>query len=156
MSEQVVATGQETDRNRTASRRLYEEVFGRGNYGVADEILSPEMISHGPGTPPEVGSEPIKRQAALLRSAFPDFSVSLNDQFAYADRVCSRWSSRGTHTAELPLPTGPLPATGNRIEFDEIRIDRYSDGRIVESWFIPDRFGLFQGLGLIPGPRANG
>lgn len=142
------------EENKAASRRLYEEVFGRGNYEVADQILSADMISHGPGSPPLVGTEQIKRQAALLRGAFPDLTVTLDDQFAAGDRVCSRWSSTGTHTGDLPMPTGPLRATRNRIAFDEIRIDRYAGGHIVESRFIPDRFSLWQALGLIPVPPA--
>ncbi len=125
---------------------LYDYADG-ADAEVADEILSADMISHGPGSPPEIGAEPIKRQAALLRDAFPDFTVALSDQFARGARVCSRWSSTGTHTSKLPLLTGPLPATGNRIAFDEIRIDRYSDGKIVESWFMPDRFRLVQRAG---------
>lgn len=156
MSPQVGATDQAMqEENKATSRRLYEEVFGRGNYEVADEILSEDMTSHGPGSPPVVGTEPIKRQAALLRGAFPDLTVTLNDQFAAEDRVCSRWSSTGTHTGDLPMPAGPLPATGNSIAFDEIRIDRYANGRIVESWFIPDRLSLWQTLGLISGPPAS-
>jgi hypothetical protein len=39
------------------------------------------------------------------------------------------------------------------IEFDEIRMDRFDGDRIVESWFIPDRLGLWQRFGLIPAPR---
>jgi hypothetical protein len=39
---------------------------------------------------------------------------------------------------------------GRSISFDEIRIDRHADGRIVESWWIPDRFTPWQQLGLIP------
>jgi predicted ester cyclase len=34
----------------------------------------------------------------------------------------------------------------------EIRIDRFENGRIVESWFIPDRYSLWQQLDLIPRP----
>jgi hypothetical protein len=30
----------EVEANQQRSRRLYEEVFGRGNYSVADEILA--------------------------------------------------------------------------------------------------------------------
>jgi hypothetical protein len=36
------------------------------------------------------------------------------------------------------------------ISFDEIRIDRHVGGSIVESWWIPDRFTLWQQLGLLP------
>ena len=140
--------------NKDASRRLYEEVFGRGNLEAADEIMAADVVSHGPGVPPLVGTAQIKRQAQLLRGGLPDLAVALNDQIAEEDRVCSRWTGTGTHTGDLMLPAGPVPATGKQIAFDEIRIDRYLDGRIVESWFIPDRFTMWSALGLIGAPPA--
>jgi predicted ester cyclase len=145
MSEDLIATKQ-------SSRRLYEEVFGRGNYDVADELLAADTISHGPGVGPAVGADPIKRQAVLLRTAFPDLRIELTDQFAEGDRVCSRWTAYGTHSGPLNLPTGPLEPSGNAIEFDEMRIDRDVDGRIAESWFLPDRMTLWRQLGLLPTP----
>jgi predicted ester cyclase len=131
------------------SRRLYEEVFGKGNYGAADELMAADVVNNGPGVPPTTGTEGIKRQAALLRAAFPDLRITLNDQFGSGDRVVSRWSGAGTHTGPLNLPAGPLAGTGNSISFDEIRIDRHADGQIVESWWIPDRFTLWMQLGLL-------
>jgi hypothetical protein len=50
------------------------------------------------------------------------------------------------------MPGVALAATGNSISFDEIRIDRYAAGQIAESWWIPDRFTLWQQLGLLPAP----
>jgi len=76
------------------SRRLYVEIFGRGNFGAADELLAADVVNHGPGVPPTVGTEGIKRQAALLRTAFPDLQVTLNDQFGEGDRVISRWTTK--------------------------------------------------------------
>ena len=141
--------------NKALSRRLYEEVFGNGNLAAADEILSEGCVSHGPGAPPAVGTDGIKRQAALLRTAMPDLRVTLNDQLAENDRVASRWACGGTHTGRLVMPTGAVAASGRTISFDEIRIDRFADGRIVESWFIPDRMSLWQQLGLLPAPGAS-
>jgi predicted ester cyclase len=142
----------QADLNKERSRRLYEEVFGTGDYGAADELMAPDVISHGPGLPPSVGTEGIKRQAALLRTAFPDFRVILNDQVAEADRVVSHWTGTGTHSGPLTMPGVDLAPTGNSISFEEIRIDRYAAGRIAEAWFIPDRFTLWRQLGLLPEP----
>jgi predicted ester cyclase len=138
-----------TRANKQRSCLLYEEIFGKGNYETADELMAPDIINHGPGVPPVSGTEGIKRQAALLRAAMPDLEVVLNDQVAEGDRVASRWTGRGTHTGPLNLPAGPVAATGNAISFDEIRIDRHADGRIVESWWIPDRFTFWAQLGLL-------
>lgn len=143
----------EAEGNKARSRRLYEEVFGKGNLEAADEILDPDALNHGPGAPPTRGSEQIKRQAMLLRTAIPDLRTTLEDQFAEGDRVASRWAGSGTHTGTATFPTGPLLPTNNPISFQEIRIDRHADGRIVESWFIPDRLTFWMQLGLIPSPR---
>ncbi|MFI5258096.1 MAG: hypothetical protein ACHQ01_00580 [Candidatus Limnocylindrales bacterium] len=40
--------------------------------------------------------------------------------------------------------------------FDEMRIDRFEGGRIVESWFIPDRLSLWHQLGIGGGVAAGG
>jgi len=138
--------------NKRRSQRLYDEIFGKGNFAVADELMAPDIVNHGPGLPPVPGTEGIKRQAALLRTAMPDLEVVLHDQIGEGDRVTSRWTGRGTHTGPLNLPAGSVPATGNAISFDEIRIDRHADGRIVESWWIPDRFTLWMQFGLLPAP----
>ncbi len=141
--------------NKALARRLYEELFGRGNLDAADEILAADCVSHGPGVPPQRGTEGIKRQATLLRTAFPDLRTVLNDQIAEGDRVTSRWTGMGTHTGPLMLPDGTVEPTGRDISFEEIRVDRIADGRIAESWFIPDRFTLWQQLGLLPARRAS-
>ena len=135
-----------------ASRRLYVEVFGAGNFAAADEILAPDCVSHAADAQPRTGTDGIKQQAALLRTAIPDLTTTLEDQVAEGDRVVSRWLGSGTHTGPLRLPNGTVEPTGRKIAFAEIRIDRFENGRIVESWFIPDRLSLWQQLGLIPRP----
>jgi predicted ester cyclase len=137
------------DAQKTLARKLYEEVFGRGNLDAADEIMAPDCVSHGPGAPPATGTDQIKRQAHRLRTAIPDLETVLNDQVGEGDRVVSRWTGRGTFTGPLMLPNGPVEPTGRPISFDEIRVDRFEDGRIVESWFIPDRFTLWQQMGVL-------
>jgi predicted ester cyclase len=135
--------------NKELARRLYEEVFGRGNLAAADEIMAGDVLSHGPGTPTGVGTDQIKQQATRLRIAIPDLETVLNGQIAEGDRVASHWTGRGTFTGPLALPTGPVEPNGRAVSFDEIRIDRFVDGRIVESWFVPDRFTLWQQMGVL-------
>jgi predicted ester cyclase len=112
--------------------------------------MAADAVNHGPGSPPVLGTGGIKRQAALLRTAIPDLRATLNDQFGQGDRVVSRWTGSGTHSGPLTLPAGTVAGSGRSISFDEIRIDRHAGSRIVESWWIPDRFTLWQQLGLLP------
>jgi predicted ester cyclase len=136
--------------NKQRSERLYFEVFGDGIYAAADQLMASDILNHGPGSPPNTGTDGIKRQAQLLRTAIPDLGVELHDQIAEGDRVASRWSASGTSAGPLQLPSGTIGPTGNHIAFDEIRIDRHSGDRIAESWWIPDRMTLWQQLGVLP------
>ncbi len=140
------------EERKALARRLYVEVFEHGNLDVADEILAPDCVSHAADAPPRIGTDGIKQQALLLRTAIPDLRSTCEDQVAEGDRVATRWRGTGTNTGELRLPTGTIPPTGRAIEFGEIRIDRFEGDRIVESWFIPDRFALWQQLGLLAAP----
>ncbi len=138
--------------NKARSRRLYEEVIGRGDLDVADEIVAPDCVMHRAGSPPVVGTGSMKRHALVLRTAFPDLLASCADQVAESDRVVSRWINTGTFSGPFP---GAQP-TGAPVRFEEIRIDRFADGRIVESWYIPDRMTLWQQIGLLPVPGTGG
>ena len=42
-----------------------------------------------------------------------------------------------------------LPPTGTEITWTGVQIDRFEDGKIVESWVDWDKYRLFQGLGLV-------
>src|SRR5258708_31054299 len=59
----------EVQANKKRSYLLYEEIFGKGNYEMADELMAADIINHGPGVPAGSGPEGIKHQAALLRTA---------------------------------------------------------------------------------------
>lgn len=116
--------------------------------------MAPDCVSHGPGVPPAIGTDAIKGQAALLRAAIPDLHAKLMRQAAEGDLVASHWIGTGTHTGAASIRGQNVAPTGRSIAFEEMRIDRFVDGRIVEAWFIPDRFTLWQQLGLLPSPTT--
>ena len=146
-----------TERNKALSQELYEAVFGRGDLGAADRLMGPGCVSHPPGLPPAVGTDAIKLQAQVLRAAFSDLVVTLLGQVAEGDRVASHWRGGGTHAGAMSMPGGAaLPPTGRSVAFEEMRVDRFEDGRVAESWFIPDRLGLMAALGVqAPAPREG-
>ena len=54
--------------------------------------------------------------------------MTLEDQIAQGDKVVSRWTGTGTPNGEFM----GIPATGNRVTFTGIVIDRIAGGKIVE------------------------
>ena len=130
-----------------ASRRLLEEVWSKGNFAVIDDLVDANHVNHDPNAaqlPP--GREGMKQFAMAYRSAFPDLSMTVEDQVAEGDKVVTRWCARGTHKGALP----GLPATGKSATVTGIGIDRIVNGKIVESWGNWDQFGMLRQLGAIP------
>jgi len=133
-----------------ASRRLLEEAFNEGNFELIDQLVAPNAVDHDPSTPAQMralrGPELLKRTVSMYRAAFPDVRISVDDVIAGDDKVVLRWHSEGTHRGEL----AGLAPTGARASVTGISIDRWKDGKVVESWSEWDNLGLARQLGAAP------
>jgi steroid delta-isomerase-like uncharacterized protein len=135
--------------NKMLFRQFIEEVANQGNIAAIDELLVPNFISHEelpPGIP--AGREGAKVLFTMLRSAFPDLQVAIEDQIAEEDKVVARTTWRGTHPGEFL----GIPPTGKPVKYAVIDIVRIAEGKIVEHWAVVDMLGLMQQLGMIPQP----
>jgi steroid delta-isomerase-like uncharacterized protein len=132
-----------TDQNKAVYRRFIEEVFNEGRLDVLDEVLSPSYVYRDapPGTPP--GPEGIMQVVSMFRAAFPDLKITIDDQVAEGDKVCSRTTMRGTHRGVI----FGIPATGKAVTMTGLTMVRIADGRLVESWVKNDVMGLMSQLG---------
>jgi steroid delta-isomerase-like uncharacterized protein len=136
-----------SEQNKAVSRRVVEELFVEGKLDLAGELVDPNFVGHDVAAPEPVrGIEGIKEQAAGYRAAFPDLKLTIEDQIAEGDRVTTRWTARGTHKGDL---FGVAP-TGKQATVTGVTIDRFSGGKIVESWDTWDALGLMQQIGAVP------
>jgi steroid delta-isomerase-like uncharacterized protein len=135
-----------SESNKAVVRRLFEEVWNKGNLQVADELFSPNYAHHDPSTP-DVGRGPEseKKRAVLYRNAFQDLRFSVEQLFADGETVAARWNCRGTHKGEL---NGIAP-TGKQIAITGISIAHFAAGKMVEGWVNWDALGLMQQLGVV-------
>ena len=85
-----------------------------------------------------------------IRSAYPDFHVTIEDLVAEGDQVVVRYSWRGTNTGDFVTATMQFPATGKQVTVTGISIVRFAGGKGVEVWNQTNSIGIFQQLGLIP------
>jgi predicted ester cyclase len=83
-----------------------------------------------------------------LFDGFPDIRGTIDDMFGEGDKVVARVTLSGTHTGTF---AGAAP-TGKRITWTSIRIWRFEDGRVAETWAMQDRLGLLTQLGLVDLP----
>jgi len=134
------------------ARRIAEELFNQGHLSAADELIAPNAVDHNepPGTDCR---EHFKRVATMLRSAFPDLHMHIEDLIAEEDKVALRITISGTHTG--PGAFAGLPPSGKRFQIQQMRFARFANGQMTESWAIIDMFAWMQQLGALPA-RGSG
>ena len=123
-----------------------QEVFNEGRIDKLDTFLSPAYVYRDapPGTP--AGAEGIKQIVSMFRTAFPDLRITIEQQVAEDDVVCSRTTMRGTHKG----PLFGVSATGNTVTVPGLTMVRIVNGRLVESWVKNDVTSLMKQLGVNP------
>src|SRR6266852_106383 len=136
-----------SEQNKAIVRRLFEELWNKGNLSLADQLFSPNYTHHDASTP-DVGRGPEseKKRATLYRTAFPDLRLTIEDIVAEGETVMARWSCRGTHKGDL---SGIAP-TGKQINISGVSIARFANGKMAEGWVNWDALGLMQQLGAVP------
>ena len=86
------------------------------------------------------GAAAFLSEVGAYRAGMPDVAFNI-DSLRFADDVVTVIGTiTGTHTGEM----FGYPATGRAVEFSAIAVHRIADGRIVESWQMPDRLSLIE------------
>ena len=134
------------EQNQAMLRRVISEAFNQGDYQVLQEVFDPDFVEHQFGLHPTIAG--MQGDIQFLRTAFPDFSLTIEDIVVQGDKVWVRMTARGTNRGGFMGP--PNGKTFQVAVFDELR---FEDGKIVEHWGSPDRFALLAQLGLLPQPQ---
>lgn len=139
-----------TEENQTVVRRLTEEAWNQGNIGLLDQILADSFTYHDPASPGVVSRDDYKQYFTALRTTFPDFHITIEDEVADGDKVAARWTVRGTHRGDLVMPQGTLPPTGKPIQVTGMSFFHVAGGKVVEAWLNGDNLGFLHQLGAMP------
>ena len=133
-----------TVENKALVRQYFEVFHNQRQLDLGEQILGSELL------------EPTVGVASMLRTAFPDYQLMIDDQLAEADRVATVWTGSGTHQGEWASPMGPVAATGKAVTWTGTTTLRVVDGKIAEvigtNW---DHLGLLQQLGALPAPAPR-
>jgi steroid delta-isomerase-like uncharacterized protein len=119
------------------------EAFNAGNAGKCLALIAPDLIMNLAELPePQRGQQVWREGFELMKHAFPDLRVHIEDVVAADDRVAVRLRFRGTHSGEFL----GIPATGRAIEYVSHEFYRVADGLIAEEWICSDMATLFRQL----------
>jgi steroid delta-isomerase-like uncharacterized protein len=131
-----------SEANKAAVRDCFEQA-SRGNFDALQSILTPAYVCH----PEEArGADGLAEMVQGYRNAFPDLSVTIEQQFTEGDYVATRTTIRGRHDGELM----GTPPSGRQVEFTGLTISRCRDGKIEEEWELVDVTTLLRQIGALP------
>src|SRR5919206_3640920 len=84
--------------NEALARSFCVEIFQKGRFSMADEILTPDFVLHNPILPLELtksGPEGVKRFALFVAECAPGYHVVHDDTISKGDKVMIRWTFTG-------------------------------------------------------------
>jgi len=138
--QQVPTTDEIAAANKSLVRRFYKEVYVDWNMTLADEVLSPQFMSHDWPEGGPTGPQAFRDYYSAIRSAVPDARYEVDDLIAEGDRVVVRWRLLGTHKGNFR----GIPPTGRAIVLRGIAIYRVEGGKLMQRWVVSDLHGLLE------------
>ena len=131
------------EQNQAALREVIGEAFNQGHYDVLRRRFKPDFVEHQFGLHATI--EGMQGDIQFLRTAFPDFNLTIEEMVEAGDKVWARMTARGTNRGGFMGPPN-----GKSFEVAVFDVCRFEDGKVVEHWGSPDRFALLAQLGLLP------
>src|SRR4051812_2213375 len=123
------------DENKALVLRLINEVWNGGNLDAADALVAADYVRNAPDAAP--GLDAFKAFVTVIRTAFTDGALVVEDIFAGEDKVMVRWKRHGVHTGDF----FGIPATGKPILLTGIDVYRVAGGKLAENWDQVDMLG---------------
>jgi predicted ester cyclase len=127
----------------TAVRFFMEQDRRKGP--LDSEICAPEYVAKISSNPP-LDLDGHSQFGLAFYAGFPDLYHTIEDTFADGDKVCVRFTVRGTHTGEFLN----IPATGRSIQVSAIVMMDFDNGKIKQLHGQFDQVGMMQQLGVVP------
>ncbi|HEX9262012.1 MAG TPA: ester cyclase, partial [Candidatus Bathyarchaeia archaeon] len=86
-----------TQENKTIVRRFITEVLQKGDISILDEICAPNYVNRMTGQ----GIDSLKQIGGMIKSAIPDYHVTIENLVAEGDEVVARFTMTGTVTGSI-------------------------------------------------------
>ncbi|MFC6836489.1 ester cyclase [Halomarina ordinaria] len=138
----------ETEEMKGAAMGFVEEVWNGRHYELIEQKIDEGYAGHwfAVGEDGPVDRDGLREFVTAVHRGFPDFHMDVEFVLAEGDMVAVGYTSGGTHQGEFM----GIPPTGEYGEATGVFVNRFEEGRVVESWASWDALGLFQDVGVIP------
>jgi len=116
---------------RTVVERLHR-LWSTGDLSLIPEVYAADFVAHFPAGWEFKGHSGVREVVESARTAFSDWTETVEDIIIEGDKAVSRYVSTGVHTGYF---RGQAP-TGERIVVDEVSIFRFEGGLVTEQWCV--------------------
>jgi len=123
------------------------------NLALLDEIYDPGVVVHDCSAPEDIiGLASLKEYYSHTHKALPDLNAAIDEMIVKGDKIVWRWTFTGTQSGLFQTPMGDIPATGRKVKFSGVAIDRLDKGKIVEEWVYFNVLNFLSQLGFTVTP----
>ncbi len=127
----------------------YARARNEVNLALLDNIYTPDVIVHDCSSPEDImGLDALKEYYSHTHKAFPDLHATIDETIIKDDKIIWVWTFTGTNTGLFHTPLGDIPATGKKVQFSGVAIDRFTEGKIVEEWVYFNVLNVLMQLGF--------
>ena len=110
------------EQNKATLKRMYEEVYNKGNLSLA-----PELVAAGYHFGELEGPDGWKQAVTSWRTAFPDIHFTVEDAVGEGDWIAYRLSLEGTFKGKWRN----IEPTGKKVKGTLAFFSQYEDGKLV-------------------------
>lgn len=136
------------ENEKSLSRRAIDK-WASNNSDTTEDIFAANYINHqepyASGGTKSLSLKAWEKLVSEYHDAFSGSTVRVLMQIAEGDLIATRWQITATQTGSY---LGHAPS-GKTVTWTGVSIDRFEDGKIVESWVNWDKYSLLDGLGLL-------
>ena len=134
----------ELQTNKTQAMQFYRVIFNEKNFDKFSDFFTTNVVDHDPMSGDIVGIDKVKASLKAFVDGFPDLKVEILRTAAEGDLVFVHIRMTGTNTA----PMMGMAATGKKMDFTQVDIIRFNQGKCSEHWMEANFMTLMQQMGM--------
>lgn len=120
------------------------KLWNGGDISIVDSLYFEDCVYHSADFVEVKGLEKIKGFVKWVYTAYPDFTVTIDDPMKLQDRLVYTFKASGTNNG--PLDEN-MPPSGKKMSFNGVSITKIENGKIIEEWVYYNQLPIYKQLG---------
>ena len=137
------------EENKAVIHRMVDEVWNEGDIALIPELVAADYVYLNPRGDELRGPKGFERRMTVMRAAFPDLHMEIEDAFGEGDKVAYRLRTSGTFLGKLR----DIEPTGKSFVAKASIFSRFDDGKLVHEVEYVGEPTVFEQLGIVWAPR---